>query len=341
MLKYIAIWVLAAASDNILVTPHLEVAVTVDRNIVYCSTFQIAWDDMKSNIIGEDIRLEKPLELVRRLNEGTRFRTALTAGLPEAKYLAVAGANANETVREINRELEIKFGTRMPAIEERYGECVIAYACLVQTLEFERPFEEYTNQNVIDTGGERAGVEAFGIYDYAAGRHAGMAGQAEILRYQEPRDFIVRLKCADPEDEIIIAKMAPGGSLADMVAAVRSRVEDADPLAWGRGDVLVIPKLRAAISHSFEEVDHLYLRNEGWEEFYVHAMKQDVRFLLDESGVLVESSMELAFKQKGPPAAARRMVCHAPFLFCLQRKSGEHPYFVMWVADEELMVPSG
>ncbi len=32
MFKYIGIWVLAAASDNILVTPHLEVAVTDNRN---------------------------------------------------------------------------------------------------------------------------------------------------------------------------------------------------------------------------------------------------------------------------------------------------------------------
>lgn len=76
-------------------------------------------------------------------------------------------------------------------------------------------------------------------------------------------------------------------------------------------------------------------------EVAVTAVTQEVSFLLDESGVSVESSMELAFKQKGPPAAARRMVCHTPFLFCLQRKGGEHPYFVMWVADEELMVPSG
>jgi hypothetical protein len=117
MFKYIGIWVLAAlvasvtaaASDNILVTPHLEVAVTGNRNIVYCSTLQIAWDDMKNNIIGEDIRLEKPLDLVRRLNEGTGAR----ADLPEANYLALAGANSNETVREINRALEMKFGTRV------------------------------------------------------------------------------------------------------------------------------------------------------------------------------------------------------------------------------------
>ena len=327
----------AAASDNILVTPHLEVAVTGDRNLVYCAAAQMAWSAMRNEIFGEDIRLERQLDLVRRLNEGSDTRT----GLPEADYLAVAGTGGNETAREINRALEAKFGARITPVEERYGECVFAYACLVRVLEFETPFEEYTSQNVIFAGGERAGVAAFGIYDYHPDRHAGMAARAQVLRYDSPGDFIVRLVSADPDEEIIVAKMAPVGTLQDMVDAVQSRIGGADPMAWGPGDVLVVPKLRAAISHSLDELDHLYLRNEGWEEFYVHDVTQEVRFMLDGSGVSMESSMKLAFRQKGPAAPGRRMVCHAPFLFWLRRTGGEHPYLVMWVADEELMVPNG
>ena len=70
-------------------------------------------------------------------------------------------------------------------------------------------------------------------------------------------------------------------------------------------------------------------------------MVQDVRFLLDETGVSMESSMKLAFKQKGPERGNRVMVCHAPFLVYLKHKDGAHPYFAVWVANEELMVPSG
>jgi hypothetical protein len=51
--------------------------------------------------------------------------------------------------------------------------------------------------------------------------------------------------------------------------------------------------------------------------------------------------MKLAFKQKGPTDANRRMVCHTPFLIYLKHRGGDYPYFAVWVANEELMIPSG
>jgi len=326
------------APEGTLVTPHMDVPFTEGQNIVYCSTMQIAWNDMKTRVVGEDIRLEKPVELVRRLNSGFATR----ADIGEDDYLAMAGVAGNETVREINRALKRKFGAHIPAMEGRYGESVVAYSYLAKELHFQRRFEEFHSQAVLYAGGDRpAEVQAFGIYDYVGDEHSPMGAQAEILRYESPMDFIVRLKTTDPDDEVIVARTRPRQSLRELIDQVQAQVDGARPMEWSKRDVLVIPKLRLSFSHSYDEIAGLYLRNDGWEDFYVYDMVQDVRFLLDESGVSMESSMKLAFKQKGPPDTIKRMVCHTPFLIYLKQRGGSHPYYAVWVANEELMIPSG
>jgi hypothetical protein len=316
----------------------MEVPFTDGQNIVYCSTTQLAWNDMRDDIIGENIRLEEPVELARYLNEGVATR----ADIDERDYLAMAGTQGNRTVKEINRELKRRFGAHIAEIEERYGECVIAYSYLAKDLRFERRFEEFKSQSVLFVDGdEPTDVQSFGIYDYVGQEHSPMGAQSEILRYESPLDFIVRLRTIDPDDEVIVARTRPGETLRATIDEVQARVEDARPMAWHKRDVLVIPKLRVSFSHSYESLKGLYLRNEGWEEFYVHDMVQDVSFLLDESGISMESYMRLAFKQKGPTDLNRRMVCNAPFLLYLKQKGGRYPYFAVWVANEELMIPRG
>jgi len=326
------------APDRTLVTPHMEVPLAGGQNVVYCSTIQLAWNDMRDEIVGEDILLEEPVELVRHLNEGVATR----ADLDERDHLTMAGTQGNQTVKEINRELKRRFGGHIPEVEERYGECIIAYSYLAKDLQFEHRFEDFKSQSVLFAdGGKPADVQSFGIYEYVGEEHSPMGAQAQILDYESPLDFIVRLRTTDPDDEVIIGKIPPGENLRATIDEVQVRVAGAEPHAWQKRDVLVIPKLRVSFSHSYDSLEGLYLRNKGWEEFYVYDMIQDVSFLLDESGVSMESSMKLAFKQKGPTDSIRRMVCNAPFLLYLKQKGGKYPYFAVWVANEELMIPRG
>jgi hypothetical protein len=324
--------------DHTRVTPHMEVPIADGQNVVYCSTMQLAWNEMVDKVVGEEIRLEEPVALVGYLNSGvaTRF------GLSDNDYLAMAGTGGNETVREINRALKRKFGVAIPAMEERYGESVVAYSYLTKDMEFERLFEEFKAQPVLYAGGNRpAEVQVFGIYDYADYEHSKLGAQAEILRYAGPDDFVVRLVGKNRDDALIVARTRPAQTLGETISRVEERIDGVPPLDWNKGDVLAIPKLRVSFSHSYDEIAGLYLRNPGWEEFYVQEMVQDIRFLLDEKGVSMESSMKLAFMQKGPARTNRVMVCHTPFLVYIEHRGGAHTCFAVWVANEELMVPSG
>jgi hypothetical protein len=119
------------------------------------------------------------------------------------------------------------------------------------------------------------------------------------------------------------------------------RVDGAEPVSLSDGDVLVIPELRASFRYSCAPLEGLYLQNAGWEEFFVHGAIQDIRFAMDEGGVRVESDMALALKQKGPPVPHKVMVLHPPYLMYLKLKEGRYPFFMVWVANDELMVTGG
>ena len=51
------------------ITPHMEVPIQSDQNIVYCLTFQVAWNRLKDDIIKEDISVQTPVALVPFLNK--------------------------------------------------------------------------------------------------------------------------------------------------------------------------------------------------------------------------------------------------------------------------------
>ena len=40
-----------------IITPHLEQKLFPGKNIIYCATFQLAWNELRDDIIGGDIRL--------------------------------------------------------------------------------------------------------------------------------------------------------------------------------------------------------------------------------------------------------------------------------------------
>jgi hypothetical protein len=74
------------------------------------------------------------------------------------------------------------------------------------------------------------------------------------------------------------------------------------------------------------------------------AAKQYIKFQLDESGARLESLAEgAAFAlddedQDRPPERPRLFVFDRPFLLALQQRNAEVPYFVLWVANAELLI---
>lgn len=317
------------------VTPHMEAPIVPGWNSVFCSTFQIAWNDMKDGIVGEDIRLEKPLELVLILNRSL----STDADIQEEDYLAMVGYGSDNIADRINEALRAKFGSDAPHVDEQYNEddVILAYAYLIKELLFESAFEDFTNSMSFYVGNGYSKVRGFGIGKYADESHRRLRDQVEIFDYVNHRDFIVRLKSQHPDDEIILARVKPGKTLLETYRMVDAKIEGSNPELLEEKDTLQIPKFDLSIDHSYSPVVGLFLLNKGFERYFVAEAKQNIRFKLDECGATVRSEAELAIK-KGPPVDFKVLVFNVPFMLYLKRKGSAFPYLAIWIGNAELLV---
>ncbi|UCG51036.1 MAG: hypothetical protein JSW58_12645 [Candidatus Latescibacterota bacterium] len=319
------------------VTPHMEAPIKPGQNVVFCSTFQIAWNHLKNDIIKDDIRLEKPLELIRILNLERTVRT----GISEGDYLAVAGYGSKNIADEINQALKRKFGDEAPTVDNVYNQddVILAYAFLLKVLQFENAFEDFKDPMTFHGGDNEALVESFGIYKYSEDRHRWLGDKVEVLDYEQHGDFIVRLESKHPDDEIILARVKPGKTLLQTYEQVDTRIARSKPEGLSKGDLLMIPKIDFSLDHQYSSLVGLHVLNKGFEDYFVQEARQDIRFTLDESGASVKSAATLAIK-KGPPVDFKMLVFHDPFMIYLKKRDAKYPYLAMWIGNPDLMVES-
>ena len=314
------------------IVSNLEEAISPGKNLVYCGTFQLAWNELRDEVIGEDIHLVGEPPLVAKLN-----RKLVTKDMvPRGSYIAMVGFGKDEIVRQINEALVEEFGDAAPVVEEEMkpGD-ILAYAYLLRVLRFATPFEKLEAPLDFPDADVATPVVAFGIEEYNEknARHRRMAEQVEVFTYDyDTEEFVVRLTVDSEADELILAKIAPKETLQATVEAVRQRMTQNIPKRLSHEDTLQIPRLSFNIMHSYDELLGRGLLNKGFETYFISKAFQSVQFSLCEIGVQVAS--ESLIEAMSIP---RKLVFDSPFLIMLLKKESDSPYLVIWVANAELM----
>ena len=170
------------------VAPHLEQPIQPDQNVLWCSTFQLAWNEACA-LIGEDVHLQKDPPMVAVLNK----KAATKADIDAASFVALAGFVRDGVYQRIDRELERKFkGQATPRYNKPMGavrpQDFVAYAYLFKNLEFPTPFQRLAEPLRF---GE-TDVACFGA-EGRSKKHAKLYRQVAILDYQSPDDFVIEL----------------------------------------------------------------------------------------------------------------------------------------------------
>ena len=198
----------ASRLKNTYVSPHLEAPITEGGNVLWCGTFQLAWNELRT-LIGEDLHFAgKEPEMVAVLNK----RQFLESDLDDASYVAVADFVRNDVHGRIQRELQRKFGGQAsrkllpsPADTPRPQD-IVAYSYLFKNLEFSVVFERI--EQPLRFGASR--VACFGIGEVFKPGQAAMYGQVRVLDFRSPDDFIVELRTKSEGDRVILAQHAAG-----------------------------------------------------------------------------------------------------------------------------------
>lgn len=316
--------------ERTVVTAHLTERMEPGRNVLWCNTFQLAWNEL-CEFLGEDVRLEDGPPMVPILNEKLSTR----ADIDEESYVALAGTVGDDIIGRIERALDEKFeGLASPELvpdpEKLAPSGIVAQAYLFKNLEFADPFEPL----------ERSGrfrdkhVRAFGIADH--GRKTKRIGrQVLILDHASFKDFVIELRTKSPEDRLILAKVPPKETLLETVRHVLGRAEGGRRERLVKGDSLVVPKINFDVTRRYTELIGSRVANRKGRGYPVVEAIQRARFRLDEKGALLTSEMHLF----ALCVVRHHLVFDRPFLVLMLREGREVPYFALWVDNAELLVP--
>ncbi len=334
------------------IVPTLDSPLPEHKNVIWCGTFQIAWDKFKNDIIGEPIQLIGAQELADRLNAGQFSPENLEA---EAFY-ATAGFVKDGILEEIQKEMAKRFPSEpKPVFSELYREieeASIAYCFLDLNAGFKHPF--YTNNDAFafaDSRGTRSNVTSFSVHTPVPDQNSDRVREQVEILYDNYKlrsspaaaEFVIDL-CKHTEPyQIVLACVPRENTLGENLRGVEQKISSfkQDRQYENRRkldfmDELIVPDILYKLTHHFRELERKHLANPKWRAigYFIFEARQMVQFSLNRTGVILKSEARLG----GGGALPRQLYFNRPFLIYVKKRGAEFsPFFVMWVDNAELM----
>jgi len=318
-----------------IITPVMQVPIVPGKNLIYCSTFQIAWNMLQDSIIGDTIRLTGNPEVVRLLDK----ELSTVEDIDPDCYVAMVDTLTQEFLDRINWALKEKFGENAPLEVKQplnpMGLQILAYAYLFKSLQFPVEFDRFEYPMTFKLDDDYVSVESFGVKGFSTGdQQDEVRGQVQIYYSKNEWEYVVGLKSDSEADEIILAKIPSPKSLFEAISSTAYRVNMLTPISLEFGQSLAVPVFDYDVKHSFSDLMGKHFLNEGWTDWFISDAVQWIRFKMDEKGVILKSEAKIEMVM----GMAQSFRFSPPFLIYLKQENAKFPYFAMWVDNAELMV---
>ncbi|HEY0256685.1 MAG TPA: hypothetical protein VGC39_04510 [Candidatus Methylacidiphilales bacterium] len=324
---------------------HPDLPLDATKNILWCGTLQLAWNEA-INLVGEKLQFITQPPEVDLLNQEDFTR----ADLDSASYVALADFEHNHVETEIRAALEKTFGGAaspelIPPTPTNPGPYdFVAYAYLYKNLAFAHPFAK---NEPLDFSGHK--VKNFGFLTDKERLDPAVFDQVEIDDYASSDDFIITLQTKASDDQLILAKIAPGATMRATIAGVLQRIASRNghyDTATKR-DFMAVPDLNFDLGKSFDELIGLTLKpgpNIKVKNLVTSEVKQLIRFQLNEKGAVLKSEAAMTMVgsavQMIPPPPPYQLIFDKPFLILMKQAKSDQPYFTMWIGNASLLIPA-
>jgi hypothetical protein len=325
------------------IVPTLDSPCAPGKNVIWCSSFQLAWNEVKDKVIGAPLQVVGAEEVAARLNAATQSASDLD---PKSFYIA-AGWIRDGIVGKIKKEMAARFPSHVLPDFSDYDSGILSYAYLNANVPFKYPFRQVDEGiRFTDSQGIQTPVDGFGLWKAFLKRYKGIREQVEVLYAQradrnnsrEIAECALDLCCHSEPYQVVVARVEPRGSLAEMFAYVRTQLGTFRKLPdyeaekrFGANDEVRIPEMFWRIDHRIKELIDKMVANSSPPMPIVEAL-ETIEFRLDRSGTVLESDSTLMVL-----SSPRYFNFNRPFLVYIQKRGAEQPFFVMWVDNDELL----
>ena len=321
------------------ISSNMEESIKKGVNLIYCSTFQLAWNKLKTKIIGENIKLRNQPPMVANLNKSL----STSRDISQSDYFAEAGYGKDGIIKKINSIIKNRFSGKFPLLTPLKNKTdIISYACLYKNLEFKNDFEKLTNKIIFISGKKSFKISGFGINKFVEETHKKLSKQIRVNDYKNKDDFIISLLSKTKSDTIILAKVSPQENMLQTIETVIHRIKTTKIKTSELKDdeTLHIPKIDFDLTHSYPQLYEKRFLNKGFKKYSITKAVQNIRFKLNEKGAILKSDAKIMMKLTGAPSmeGPRKFVFNKPFLLMMKLKKGKYPYFALWIDNPELLV---
>ncbi|MCP4607285.1 MAG: YihY/virulence factor BrkB family protein [Planctomycetes bacterium] len=324
------------------IVPTLDSPCPKSKNVIWCSSFQLAWNRMKEDVIGAPVEVVGAEELAARLNSAKQTAADLE---PDSVY-ATAGRIHQGTIDKIQKDMAAKFPSHSLPDFNQYAvipQGILAYSYLIANVPFKYPYRQVNKEFIFtDSNGVETNVDAFGVWGYGS-QYKRLREQAEILYVQEDdryqmKEFAVDLCRHSKPYQVVAAMVEPKDSLAQTLDYISNQIADFKQTDiyermrfLGSVDVLKVPEMFWEIDHHFDELIGKVVANANPAMPIVEA-KQVIKFKLDRYGARLESESNIMVA-----ATPRNFIFNRPFLVYMKKRDCDQPFFVMWIDNAELL----
>jgi hypothetical protein len=331
------------ALKQTVIVPTLDSPCPPGKNVIWCSSFQLAWNELRDKVIGAPLQVIGAEEVAARLNEAKQS----TADLERNSFYAAGGWIKDGIVGKIRTDMGAKFPSHVLPDFSGYTEGILAYSYLTAHVPFKYPFCELNNGLAFaDSQGADTQVAGFGLWNAWREERTKIREQMEVLychlsappgRRLELQECAIDLCKYSQPYQIVLAIVEPNESLAQTLEYVGLRIRQSRSEAYYEArsrfeeiDVLQVPEMLWRIDYRFLELIGKAVANVGMP---IAEAMQTIEFRLDRSGAEVENEGLMSVK-----AIPRHFVFNRPFLVYMQKRGAEQAFFVMWVDNAELLV---
>jgi len=327
------------------VVPTLDTPFGEGLNVIWCSSFQLAWNEVRDRVIGAPLEVIGAEEVAARLNTAEQS----TADLEPESFYAAGGRGEDGIIERIEREMAAKFPSHALPDFKDYplgGRDILAYSYLKANVPFEHPYRQLdAGLAFVDSHGVETRVAGFGLWEAHRPQYRNIREQVEIMYCRESEERPWELQecaldlCRHSEPyQVVVAAVEPKGTLAETIEYIRLQAEQFKTRSdyetarrFRRTDILRVPEVFWRIDHRFRELIGKVVANAEPANPIVEAL-QTIEFRLDRSGAMLESQTIMVLA-----AIPRCFAFDRPFLVYMQKRGAQHPFFVMWVDNTELL----
>jgi hypothetical protein len=324
------------------------------KNVIWCATFQMAWDKLKNDIIKEPVKLINAQDLADQMNRSEFPPSNLDAN----SYYAAAGFVKDGIIEKVIAEMKKRFPEEpTPVFNAGYhsfANPILAYAYLNANIQFKNLFYTYKKPFTFESSNmEKTDVTAFScaIEENArAVNYYKVMDQIIVLYFERGKDvtsnyFAVDLCKYTQPYQVILALVPQKNTFQEMISDVENKIASYKKYDWNwpefsQTDNLIVPDVITKITHDYKEFIMKEIGNEPWKSnrYGIFDAQQTIDFSLSKSGVVIKSQAKGGGGMMGGGSEPRYMYFNRPFMIYIKKRQADaKPFFVMWIDNAELL----